>query len=208
MTRTKHEHSMSLPLFPIARDGHDALALLRGGDAPSARRESEAQALAGARVAFVSENIGALYERREDALDAYMGLVADDRPGHLFVPENAACNLTCRIKSPLRAKTKRITPVFQDGQRWPKAAQPMETVWQLSISYWKRLPETASRTPAPVKGQARTLRRATRGSELTAEEIQGLIDNPLTAARPQKALDFGLFDFIPPDNPGIVIADE
>ncbi len=199
---------MSLPLYPIARDGHDALALLRRGEALSARRESEAQAIADGRVAFVSENIGPLYERREDALDAYAGLVADDRPGHLFAPENLACVLSCRIKSPLKAKTQRVAPVFRDGERWPKATQPIETVWQLSISYWKRLPQTAPRAGAPVKGQARTLRRTAKGGELTAEEIQGLIENPLTAARPQKALDFGLFDFIPPDNPGIVIADE
>ena len=64
----------------------------------------------------------------------------------------------------------------------------------------------AARTAAA--GDPRGLRKKAKNGELTPEEMLSLMHSPLTAPRPQKALDFGLFDFIPPDNPGIVIADE
>ncbi|MGZ3304244.1 MAG: hypothetical protein ACXU8U_00165 [Asticcacaulis sp.] len=202
---------MTLPAYPIAQDGHEALALFRAAKAPRATRQNEAQGLSGTRVAFVSETIGPVYERREDALDAYAGLVEDDRSGHLFAPapQDAVCVLLCRLKSPPPRRTKPVQPVFRDGERWPKTVRPAEAVWQLSISYWKLiLAHAPVRTGAVVKDQARRLRKSAKGSELTPDEIRSLIDNPLTAARPQKSLDFGLFDFIPPDQPDIVIADE
>ncbi len=199
-----------LPAYPIARDGHDALIQLRAGTARRAARERDAETLAGGRVTFVSETIGPVYERREDALDAYPGLVEDDRPGKLFAPaaEDAVCTLTCRLKSPLPRGARAVKPVFQDGERWPKMARPAEPVWQLSVSYWKVLGASTGKTGAATGDQARKLRRSPKGGDLTAEEVQGLADSPLSALRPQKHLDYGLFDFIPPDNPGIVIADE
>ncbi len=103
---------------------------------------------------------------------------------------------------------KAMTPVFRDGERWPKMARPAEPVWQLSVSYWRMLGATAGRNAAVAGDQARRLRKSSRGGELTPEELQGLADTPLVPTRPQKQLDYGLFDFIPPDNPGIVIADE
>jgi len=186
-----------LPAYPIARDGHDALIQLRTGAARRAVRERDAETLAGAPVAFVSEAVGPVYERREDALDAYAGLV-----------EDAACVLTCRLKKPLPRGAKAMTPVFRDGERWPKMARPPEPVWQLSVSYWKALGAMAAKTGTATGDQARKLRKSARGGELTPEEVQGLADTPLVPTRPQKQLDYGLFDFIPPDNPGIVIADE
>ncbi len=199
-----------LPAYPIARDGHDALIQLRTGAAKRAVRQRDAETLAGGRVAFVSEAVGPLYERREDALDAYAGLVEDDRAGRLFTPapESLACVLTCRLKAPLPRGAKAVTPVFRDGERWPKMARPAEPVWQLSVSYWKVLAASAGKAGAATGDQARKLRKSSRGGALTAEELQGLADTPLVPMRPQKQLDYGLFDFIPPDNPGIVIADE
>ena len=188
---------MSLPAYPIARDGHDALIQLRAGAERRAVREREAEALANTRVAFVSEAIGPIYERREDALAAYPGLVDD-----------GVCVLTCRLKSPLARGARAVSPVFRDGERWPKMARPAEPVWQLSVSYWKTLGAEAARAGSAGGSQARKVRKSARGGELTAEEVQGLANSPLTATRPQKHLDYGLFDFIPPDNPGIVIADE
>ncbi len=188
---------MSLPAYPIARDGHDALIQLRAGTTKRAAREREAEALAEGRVAFVSETIGSVYERREDALEAYGGVV-----------EDAACALTCRLKNPLPRGSRAVSPVFRDGERWPKMARPAEPVWQLSVSYWKVLGPAAAKPGSATGGQARKLRKSARGGELTAEEVQGLADTPLVPLRPQKQLDYGLFDFIPPDNPGIVIADE
>jgi len=201
---------VTLPAYPLARDGHDALIQLRGGGARRAMREREAEALAGRRVAFVSEAVGPVYERREDALDAYAGLVEDDRSGRLFAPapQDAVCTLTCRLKAPLPRGSKAVAPVFRDGERWPKAVRPAEPVWQLSVSYWKVLDAGAAKTGKANGDQARKLRKSPRGGELTPEEVQGLADTPLVPLRPQKQLDYGLFDFIPPDNPGIVIADE
>jgi hypothetical protein len=200
---------MPLPAYPIARDGHDALIQLRAGATRRAMRERDAEAMAGGRVAFVSEATGPVYERREDALDAYAGLVEDDRSGRLFspAPENAVCVLTCRLKSPV-ARGRAVTPVFRDGERWPKMARPAEPVWQLSVSYWKMLGASAAKAGTATGDQARKLRKSARGGELTPDEVQGLADTPLVPLRPQKQLDYGLFDFIPPDNPGIVIADE
>ncbi|MEI9903526.1 MAG: hypothetical protein WDN06_05745 [Asticcacaulis sp.] len=75
---------MAQVAYPIAPSAHDALALLKGGKAKRAVREREAEALCGARVCFVTENIGPLYERQADALDACKGLVEDEWPGAYF----------------------------------------------------------------------------------------------------------------------------
>ncbi len=189
---------MSLPLFPIAQDGHDALAQLRAGTAQRAAREKEAEARAGHRVAFVSQSLGPLYESLEEARNAFKGLVEEEQ----------VCKFVCRLKATTGARRKNEQPVFEDGVRWPKVTAPRPSVWQLSVSYWKILPTNRS-VPAAAGGeQARKLRKTAKGQDLTPEQIQALIETPMTAFRPQKSLDFGLFDFIPPDQPDIIIADE
>jgi hypothetical protein len=190
---------MSLIAYPIAADGHDALAQLRAGTAKRAAREKEAEALAGHRVAFVSQSLGPLYESQEAAQAAYKGLIED----------NGACKLLCRIPVSTIPRRKPEQPVFEDGVRWPKVTAPQPAVWQLSVSYWKALPATRPAAGTPSNGeQARKLRKTAKSQDLTPEQIRALIETPMTAFRPQKSLDFGLFDFIPPDQPGIVIADE
>lgn len=185
--------------YPIAPDGHDALAQLRTGTARCVAREKEAEALAGHRVAFVSQSLGPLYDSQEEALAAYKGLVEDD----------GVCKLLCRLKPAGAASRKPEQPVFEDGVRWPKVTAPRLGVWQLSVSYWKIMPAAQpARTAASGDGPARKLRKTARGQDLTPEQIRALTETPMTAFRPQKSLDFGLFDFIPPDQPGIVIADE
>ncbi|MEI9902750.1 MAG: hypothetical protein WDN06_01270 [Asticcacaulis sp.] len=187
---------MSQPAYPIAKNIQHALSQLKAGAAVRAVRESEAAHLAGGRVAFVSENAGPVYERHEDAMAALGGLT-----------EDSAVRLVARLKEVSRRHAKPLEPVFRDGERWPKAAKPLESVWQLSVSYWKVL-DAARKTPAAPMGKpARALRRKG-GETLTPEEVLGLVDSPLVAARPQKALDFGLFDFPLPENPEIIIADE
>lgn len=183
--------------YPIATDAHDALSQLRTAAGPRAVREREAESLCGARVCFVTENLGPLYERHEDALDVYRGLLGDDQ----------ACRLACRMKDPPARRGKPVEPVFKDGERWPKMARPLPSVWQLTVSYWKVIAVARRAAPAPVSKPARALRRKG-GEALTPDEVRGLVDSPLTAVRPQKALDFGLFDFRLPENPEIVIADE
>ncbi len=190
---------MSLPLYPIAADAHVALAQLRSGEAKRAAREKEAEVLADDRVAFVTQAIGPLYATEAEARAAYAALLDDSR----------VCTLSCRIAAPPPRKHKPTQPVFEAGVRWPKTQSPPHSVWQLALSYWKILPASRSATAGDVgTEQARKLRKGRRGHELTPEQILALTETPMTAARPQKALDFGLFDFIPPDNPGIVIADE
>lgn len=190
---------MTLPLYPVASDGHAALEALRSGDTVRAAREREAEVVAGGTVAFVTQSLGPLFDTEAEARKAYAGILDDSR----------VCTLTCRIAAPPPRKHKPTTPVFQDGVRWPTAVAKTPAIWQLSISYWKRLPppRQTSADLAPG-GQARTLRRSRKAYELTPEQILALTETPLQPARPQKALDFGLFDFIPPDDPGIVIADE
>ena len=202
---------MSLPAYPIAKDAHAALTQMREGKGLRAARQSEAEAPGGGRATFVTQTLGPVYERREDALDAYAGLVEDDRKGHVFspLPEDRVCRLLSRAPQDIRAQTAPLAPCFADGRRWPEPARPVRAAWQLSIGYWKIAEADRPRAATgPAKGQARHLRRKPEAKDLTPEDLLALSQNPLTAARPQKALDFVLFDFIPPDQPGIVIADE
>lgn len=189
---------MSLPLYPVAVDGHTALAQLRQGEGQRVAREKDAEKAAGQRVDFVTQSIGPLFASEDEASKAYASVLDDSR----------VCTLTCRIKSQFPAKRASAEPVLEAGVRWPKAPAPVDSVWQLSISYWKPAPASRAAKGEAPNGQARRLRKTTKGQELTREQILALMDAPMTAARPQKALDFGLFDFIPPDNPDIVIADE
>ena len=184
-------------VFPIAHDGHDALARLRAGTAAVSAREKEAETLSGARVAFVTQSIGPLYDSQDEAVAVYGSVLGE------------ACKLTARIKAQRPGKRKASELAFQEGERWPKRTAPTETVWQLSVSYWKIISDTrAATTSEKLTEQARHLRKKSKGGTLKPEDLLALAQSPLIAARPQKALDFGLFDFIPPDNPGIVIADE
>ncbi|HTM80107.1 hypothetical protein [Asticcacaulis sp.] len=202
---------MSLIAYPIAADAHEALTRLKAGEGLRAVREKEAELAAKARVAFVTQTVGPVYESRNEALDAYAGLVEDDRKGRTFMPAESDrfCVLTCRIRDPKRGKSKPMQPVFAEGQRWPQKREPVASVWQLSLSYWKIMTVAQAKAAGiPPIGQARHLRKKATGRDLTPEEIAALSQGPLMAARPQKALDFGLFDFPLPENPAIIIADE
>lgn len=184
-----------MPAYPIAKDAHDALRQLKAGATERASREREAGAIAGAGVVFVTESVGSLYERREDAVKAH-GAVTDD----------PAVTLVARVKSTSRRRKAAVQPVFKDGERWPTTEAPDRAAWQLSVSYWKVLDAQRVRV-APSQKSARALKRKG-GHTLTPEEVLALADSPLAPLRPQKGLDFGLFDFALPENPGIVIADE
>ena len=202
---------MSLIAYPIASDAHDALIRLKAGEGLRAVREKEAELVAKARVAFVTQTVGPVYETRDEALNAHAGLVEDDRKGRIFMPADSDrfCLLTCRIRDQKRAKSKPMQPVFAEGQRWPAKREPVASVWQLSLSYWKIMTVAQAKAAGiPPIGQARHLRKKATGRDLTPEEIAALSQGPLLAARPQKALDFGLFDFPLPENPAIIIADE
>lgn len=181
--------------YPVAASAHDALARLRTNGARF-MREREAETAAGAHVAFVTESAGPIYELERDALEAFKGLENDP-----------ACRLVCRLKPGAAKRKTPMAPAFKDGERWPKAKAPQTPVWQWSISYWKVM-DTARPKPGTAPGQPARALRKKGGEALTPEELQALTETPMTAARPQKALDFGLFDFPLPENPAIIIADE
>ncbi len=189
-------NTMTLPAYPVASGAQDALHKLKVAATPRAAREREAETLAGARVIFVTESTGPLYEQEADAMSAWAGVAGD-----------VACRLVCRLKDAPRKSRKPLEPTFRDGERWPQLKAPPVAVWQLSISYWKVLDMARTSPGTSPSKPARALRRKG-GEALTPEEVLALVESPMTAGRPQKALDFGLFDFPLPENPGIIIADE
>lgn len=184
---------MSAPAFPIARHGADILSPTAQG-LKLCVREKEATEASGHPVKFVSEHIGPEFPSPE-AAEAF---ILSHYP---FLSDVAYLKLQARFKPAPKGR----------GAKDPCA--PNNTLyWQISVSYWKILFHKA--LPKPQKAplgqelQARALRKQELGQALSAEEIHALIDHPLSAYRPQKALDIGLFEYRPPDNPHIVIADE
>ncbi|WAC47437.1 hypothetical protein OVA03_12080 [Asticcacaulis sp. SL142] len=200
--------------YPIALHGIDVLNSWASKGFARAARESEAMAESGKSVQFVSEVVGPKFETESAALDYYGAqypeLLEDARPGLRFTPDAADnfARLMCRAE-PVKS-AKRTTPVMAQGQRWPAPTKPVTSVWQLSLSYWKIIPKRVAKPAAGLQPyiQARAVRKKALGQALTPEEVQALAANPLMSYRPQKALDIGLFEFIPPDNPNIIIADE
>jgi hypothetical protein len=89
-----------------------------------------------------------------------------------------------------------------DGQRWPTPPRPPQTVWRLSISYW-RIATAERPLEAPQARQARKSKQ-----ELTPETLQAIARTPLRPVKPQQPLDIGLFEIRPPEAPHIVMPDE
>ncbi len=201
---------MPLTLYPVAKDAPSALAVLRADNGLRAGREREAVQAAGQSVDFVTEWIGPPYDDRDAGLDACAGLVEDDRKGHIFMPADGdrVCRLVCRPLDQKRIKSRPVAPVFAEGERWPKVTAVPATIWQLSISYWKIAEKVTARTVVPSTDQARKARKSAASKDLNPDEVAALAHTPLAPMRPQKALDFGLFDFPLPENPDIIIADE
>jgi hypothetical protein len=190
---------MTAQAFPVATQAADLLSCLPSQ--MNATRESEAARLAGSSVAFVSEVTGPAFESRETA-HSYFSMVYPD------LLAKAYALLQCRIK-PTAKRSKQARLSGADGQRWAKmTTQPMSE-WRLSLTYWKILPlALRSDNVRKSKDQARRLRRKDGAQALTTAELMALSQSPLMAYRPQKALDIGLFEVRPPENPGILIADE
>ncbi len=183
---------MALIRYPIAADVQAALA----EGAPTAARESEAEALAGVHVVFASEYAGPVYADRDSALSAWVGRLEDDRDGHAFnpPPEERFCKLICRTANLGDKHTGVLTT---------------EPVWQVSVSYWKIMAAPrAAIGKGKGKGQARKMRKSAKAAALDVEEVRQLAIEPLKPYLAQKSLDFGLFDTAPPVNPNPFITDE
>ncbi len=195
---------MNAVLFPVAASAQQALSAPLG----RAARQADAARLAAGEVAFVSEAVGPAFATREAALDAFAGRLDDERPGHgrTVAPEDRFLGLREVIAGPApRRRSTPMRPSYQDGRRWPKPPAPPETVWRLSVSYWRvRQAGEAVLAPPPMDAQAR--RRT--GAAADPRELRRRLDEPLQAVKPQQALDIGLFEIRLPDAPHIVMPDE
>jgi hypothetical protein len=195
-------------LYPVAETPEAALHAARG----HAARAREAERTAGGPVRFVTEAVGPAFSTREAALDAYVGLVEDDRPGRPAPPPEARWRQLRPVSTPPGVKPRPqppLKPVNRDGHRWPtppaasvEATTP--TLWRLSVSYW-RIEQAAAVAP---ESAARKLRRDATAKDLDAAVLDALARQPLRPLRPQRALDIGLFEFRPPDAPDLIIPDE
>jgi hypothetical protein len=99
-----------------------------------------------------------------------------------------------------------VKPVLEGGSRWPRpvdAPHRPKVGWRLSLRFW-RLGEA----PAGPSEPARKLRKKRDAEALERQHLQALVEQPLTAYSPQKALDIGLFEIIPPEAPHILMPDE
>jgi hypothetical protein len=195
-------------LYPVAETPEAALHAARG----HAARAREAERMAGGAVRFVTEAVGPAFSTREAALDAYAGLVEDERPGRPAPPLEARWRQLRPVSTPPGVKPRprpTLKPINRDGRRWPSPpADPSEaapqTLWRLSVSYW-RIEQTAAVAPETA---ARKLRRDAAAKDLDATVLDALARQPLRPLRPQRALDIGLFEYRPPDAPDLIIPDD
>ncbi len=194
---------MTAILYPVAETAETALHAPRG----YAAREREAESLAAAVVAFVSEAVGPAFATREAALDAYGGRVEDERPGALTVPPEARWRQLTPVAaqaSHRRALPAPSQPSYLDGRRWPIPEEAAPILWRLSVSYWK-IGGAAVELPSEA---ARKLRRGESGRGLAGPALNALARQPLRAVKLQQPLDIGLFEVRPPEAPDTLIPDE
>jgi hypothetical protein len=194
---------MTAVAYPIAPSAEVALAAPLG----RASRQSQASALAGETVAFVTEAVGPAFASREAALDAYAGRLDDERPGRIVSvpPEDRYCQLRELAAEPPRRgrASKPMKPVYRDGRRWPAPPATPATVWRLSISYWR-----VGASVQPVLAPPEPPLRKGRAAAADPAMLQRLAAQPLRSVKAQQPLDIGLFEFRPPEAPHIIMPDE
>lgn len=192
---------MSAILYPIAANAERALAEPLG----RAARQSEAEAVARGTVKFVTEPAGPAFATYEEAMKAYPGRVDNGRSA--VQPTDRFCTLReVTAAPPLRRRSVRgrqSKPVFKDGRRWSAPPEARETVWRLSVSYWRLV---GAEELAALE-QARAARRRP-AADLDPASLRAMSSQPLRAIKPQQPLDIGLFEQRLPENPNIVIPDE
>ena len=174
-------------LYPVAETAEAALHAARG----YAVRQREAEALAAAPVAFVTEPVGPAFSTREAAMQAYGEEAADWRQ---LTPVAGG------------APPPPLKPTYRGGRRWPQATAPAPdaVLWRLSVSYWRI---AAAAAPAPLE-PARKVRRGEFGRDLRGDTLNALARQPLRAVRAQQPLDIGLFEVRRPEAPDTLIPDE
>ena len=194
---------MTAILYPVAETAEAALHAPRG----YAARAREAESVAAAAVAFVSEAVGPAFATREAALDAYAGRVDDNRPGGGAVaPEGRWRNLV-PVSAPAggrHAPAAPAKPAYRDGHRWPVPQTDVPVLWRLSVSYWKI---SGAEVVLPAEA-ARHMRRDGAGRELGGPALNALTRQPLRPVKLQQPLDIGLFEMRCPEAPDTLIPDE
>lgn len=187
--------------YPVAADAETALKAPKG----RAVREREAAALAGQHVVFMREFVGPAYASRAAAEAACAGRV-DAEGAPAVQPEDRFCELMEVTEAePRKAAAGQAEPTFEAGHRWPKPRRLLKTVWRLSISYWKIADRSTASAALP---QARAARRRPQAETLDAAALRAMARQPLAPVTPQQPLDIGLFEYQPPDAPGLIIPDE
>ena len=158
-------------------------------------------------MTFTSELTGPAFPTREAALDAYAGRLDDERPGQgvSIQPEDRFCQLRelTAAPPPRRAgkrTAKGLQPVYKDGRRWPAPLAPPQTVWRLSVSFWR-----VGAPPVPVVGEPVRRGRLANADPAT---LRRLAAEPLRPIKPQQPLDIGLFEYRLPEAPHIIVPDE
>jgi hypothetical protein len=177
-------------LYPVAATAEAALSQPVG----RAARESEAVALASGRVEFVSEAVGPAFATQAAALEVFKAKVETG-------PEDRYCGLREVVEG---RPPKPARPVYRNGHRWPEPKPPAQTLWRLSITYWRIVDQARFAQLA----QARQARRSVGAERLDAKTLQALASQPLKPVRPQQPLDVGLFETPLPEAPNSLIADE
>ncbi|WP_309090964.1 hypothetical protein [Phenylobacterium sp.] len=179
-------------LYPVAVNAEQALSRPAG----RAARESDARRRAGQDVAFTTDPAGPAFPTREAALAAYAERLEPSEP------EDRFCQLVEQVVAEAGRPPQPVEPTYEDGRRWPKPAARPQTVWRLTVSYW-RIPTPERPLEAP---QARKARRSKQ--LLEPDTLRAIARTPLRPVKPQQPLDIGLFETRPPEAPHIVMPDE
>lgn len=191
---------MTAVRYPVAKTAEAALS----GPVGRAARMSEAEALAGGVVAFVSEAAGPAFPSREALLDAYAGRLDDERTGAAIAPEDRYLNAVELAAE--KTAPQPVRPVYRAGRRWPKPREAPQSLWRLTVRYW-RICETQAPVLSAPAAAGDAARRA-QAQPLDAKALRERILEPLRPVKPQQPLDIGLFEVRPPDAPHIVMPDE
>jgi hypothetical protein len=198
---------MSAVHYPIAANAEAALSAPLG----RAARQSEAGQIAGVEVGFATEAVGPAFATRDEALRAYAGRLDDDRAAApaSILPEDRFCELRelSAGRPPRPGGSKPMRPVYRNGRRWPAPLKPPETIWRLSISYWRLQPASAAPAFEPPAADSSAVRKPTK-TFMDAEALKARLSQPLRPVAPQQPLDIGLFEVRPPEAPHILMPDE
>jgi hypothetical protein len=143
---------------------------------------SEAEEISQTHIHLSQEAVAGPYPDQESA---QLGLSSLMGPRDF---NDGALKIVPRFQAAL---TKPTNTKHLPDQRWP-AVPKHSTIWMIEIIFWK--------IGQKSEPQCERLRQR--------QKLETMMSEPMVAKKKQKALDFGLFEFIPPDDPGIIIPDE